>query len=231
MPINDKGRVYNGWEIARRFDIGPVMLSADATDGSVVIDVHDALQVAATIGVHEFYETNLTGANNDISWIARVPGASSLSIEYIDPSANDAVLAVSYATNVITVDLATDGTGTITSTANQIIAAANAVEAVKSRVVPRLKGADTGAGVVTALGAQALSANAGSLTLDVKLQTSFDKTNWLDVAAFAQLATVGSQRQLFGPLAPYANWYINVGGSTPLFAFSILDSRVRWART
>lgn len=228
MPTSDKGRQYNAPEAARRFEVAPHILSADGDGAS--IDVHDAYLLHATLGVHEFFQTSLTGANNDLNWIARAPGASSLSVEYIDPSANDAELAVSFASNTITVDLATSGVGAITTTANDIIAAVAASSSVKSKVVVSKKGADTGAGVVTAMSAQALNANAGSLTLDVKLQTSFDKSAWIDVKAFSQIATVGSQRMLFGPLGPYARWSYDVGGSGPIFAVSILDTKVRWAR-
>ena len=229
MPATDRGRQYQAPEKATRFDVAPRMLNADA-DGATIV-VHDALSLDATLGVHEFYETSLTGTNNDISWIATTPGASSLSIVYVDPSAANAALSVSYATNTVTVSLATNASSAITTTANQIIAAVRASTAVSKYVYPVLKGADTGAGVVTALSSQALNANAGGLTLDVKLQYSLDGSNWVDKpGAFAQLATVGTDRKLFGPLGTYARWVWDVGGSGALFAVSISNSKVRWAR-
>lgn len=229
MPATDRGRAYQSPEVASRFNIAPYILTADADGASIV--VHDALSLDATLGVHEFYETSLTGSNNDIAWIAQTPGASSLSVEYIDPSAASASLSVEYDSNVVTVNLATNASSAITSTANQIIAAVRASTAVSKYVYPVLKGSDTGAGVVTALSAQALDANGAGLTLDVKLQYSLDGSNWYDKpGAFPQQSTVGSSRQLFGPLGTYARWVWDVGGTSPKFAVSISGSKVRWAR-
>ena len=229
MPATDTGRAYQAPERASRFELRPFILTAD-TDGSRVV-VHDALTLDATLGVHEFYETSLTGSNNDIAWIATTPGASSLSIEYLDPSAASASLSVAYATNTVTVNLATNASSAITTTANDIIAAVRASTAVSKYVYPVLVAANTGAGVVTAMSSQALNANGGGLTLDVKLQYSLDGTNYVDgPGSFAQQSTVGSDRKLFGPLGTYARWVWDVGGSGPKFAVSISSAKVRWAR-
>lgn len=229
MPRTDTGRQYQAPERASRFEIAPRMLNADLNGAS--INTHDAITLDATLGIHEFFETALTGTNNDISWIARVPGASSLSVVYTDPSAANASLSVSYATNVVTISLATNASSAITTTANQIIAAVNASQSVKNQVAAVLKGSDDGTGVVTALSSSALAANAGGLTLDVTLQYSLDGSNWFaKPGAFPQQSTVGSSRQLFAPLGTYSRWVLDVGGSGALFAVSIQGCKARWAR-
>jgi hypothetical protein len=69
--------------------------------------------------------TNLTGSNNDLVWIEkRSIYTGTASVEYVDPSANNSPLSVtvSYPSKKLTVNLATDGSGNITTTANDIIA-------------------------------------------------------------------------------------------------------------
>ncbi len=57
---------------------------------------------------------------------ARGPGGNSIRIRHVNPGANNAALAVSVSGNDITVSLATDGVGALTSTGAQIVAAINA---------------------------------------------------------------------------------------------------------
>lgn len=97
--------------------------------------------------------TNLTGSNNDLTFTAVTAGADGddISIEYVDPSANSAALSVDVTGDAIAVNLATNGSGTITSTASQVKAAIEASAAASALVTVALKTGNTGAGVVTAL--------------------------------------------------------------------------------
>ena len=65
-------------------------------------------------------------ANDAIVYTSTTPGddtASRTSVAHIDPAANDAVLSVVMTGKAIVVNLATDGGGTITSTAADVAAA------------------------------------------------------------------------------------------------------------
>lgn len=99
------------------------------------------------------YSTNLTGSNNDLTFTAVTAGADGddITIAYIDPSANSATLSVDVTDTDIVVNLATNGSGAITSTANQVKAAIQAKAEAAALVSVALKTGNTGAGVVTAL--------------------------------------------------------------------------------
>ena len=103
--------------------------------------------------------TNLTGANNDLTFTAVTSGAAanSITIRYVDPAAAGAALSVSVSGNAITVNLATDGSSVITSTAAEIDAAIDALPAAAALVTPANKAANDGSGVVTAMSATALA--------------------------------------------------------------------------
>jgi len=101
--------------------------------------------------------TALAGDNNDLVFTAKFP-FTNIKIEYIDPSANSAVLGLGLSkANTITVNLATSGAGAITTTANDILALINTNAVSKDMVSAALKGTDTGATAVTALTATALA--------------------------------------------------------------------------
>ena len=70
------------------------------------------------------------------------------------------------------------------------------------------------------------AASGTSPTLDVKLETSSDGTNWYTVAAFAQKTGISSERKGFAPLDDYARWTWTVGGTTPNFTFAIAVSEL-----
>jgi hypothetical protein len=97
--------------------------------------------------------TNLTGAQNDLTFTAVNSGAAgnAVHIVYVDPAGNDAVLGVVVAGSVITVNLATSGIGAITSTAAQVRTAILASAPAALLVGVALKAANDGTGVVTAL--------------------------------------------------------------------------------
>jgi len=116
--------------------------------------------VAATLS------TNLTGTNNDLTFTAVTAGTggNSVTVSYVDPSANNASLSVSVLGTAITVNLATDGGGLITSTATLVRAALIASTPAAALITPTLKTGNDGTGVVTALAATALSGGAAAPT-------------------------------------------------------------------
>lgn len=103
--------------------------------------------------------TALTGNNNDLDFTAATAGAdgNDITIRYVDPAANSQALAVSVVGSAITVSLATDGAGVITSTAAQVDAAIDALPAAAALVTPANKAGNDGTGVVTAMAAAALT--------------------------------------------------------------------------
>lgn len=117
--------------------------------------------------------TELTGDNNDLVFTAQdaYKGAvgNNIQVAYIDPGAADAALSVDVdglgtADNpfVINVSLATDGTGTITSTAAQVQAAIEAHADASVLVSVANAAGNDGSGVVTAMAATALAGGTDS---------------------------------------------------------------------
>lgn len=100
--------------------------------------------------------TGVVGSDNALTWDAvnAGSGGNNIRIHIKNPYANDAVLAVSVATagdiSTITVSLATDGAGAITSTAADVDAAIAADTAAAALVAVDDTDTSTGLGVVTA---------------------------------------------------------------------------------
>jgi hypothetical protein len=75
-------------------------------------------------------------------------GGNDLTAQLKDPGAANAPLSVAVAGNAITVNLATDATGKVTSTAAQVVSAVNASPAASALVTATLYRTNAGAGVV-----------------------------------------------------------------------------------
>lgn len=90
-----------------------------------------------------------------ITVTARQPGiaGNSVQIVLIDPSGASQELSVSVSSSAVNVSLATDGTGEITSTASEIVAAINADEEASALVVA----SGTGSSAVDAVAATSLT--------------------------------------------------------------------------
>ena len=103
--------------------------------------------------------TALTGTNNDLKYTAREAGVggNSITVRYVDPAGNNAALSVTVAGTAITVNLATNGSGTITSTAAQVAAAIAAKQQASVLVDVENAAGNDGTGVVTALAATPLT--------------------------------------------------------------------------
>ncbi|MEY2653631.1 MAG: B-type flagellin [Pseudomonadota bacterium] len=121
----------------------------------------DAAQSAANV--------NPTGDDNGLTFTAREYGAGGdqISVAYVDPSANSQSLSVSVAGKSIVVLLATNGGGTITSTAAQVKAGVEASSAASELVTVAIMTSDTGtgddgSGVVTAMASTSLASGAGT---------------------------------------------------------------------
>lgn len=118
--------------------------------------------------------TALAGTNNDLLYTAQKKGPrgndltiayvqrAAVSIVYVDPGAINQVLAVSVLDRAITVRLATDGAGAITSTAAQVDAAIAAFAAADALVTAVNAPANDGTGIVTAMASTPLVS--GTLT-------------------------------------------------------------------
>jgi hypothetical protein len=103
--------------------------------------------------------TSLAGANNDLTFTAKPVGiiGNTVSVRYVDPLGIDKTLSVTVSVNAITVNLATDGLGAITSTAALIKAAIEASSAANALVEITYPTGNDGSGIVTAMSAVTLS--------------------------------------------------------------------------
>lgn len=92
-------------------------------------------------------------ADNEVTYTAKSAGTggNAIRVAYTDPAAASAALAVSVVGNDITVALATDAAGAITSTALDVRDAVNAHAGASALVAAALPGTTTGAGVVAAV--------------------------------------------------------------------------------
>lgn len=125
--------------------------------------------VAPLSGSQATLSRNPAGDDNALTFTAVKYGAEGnrISIAYVDPAANSQSLAVSVDGYAITVSLATNGGGTITSTAAQVKAAIEASAPAAALVTCTINTADSGSaddgtGVVTALAAANMTGGVGS---------------------------------------------------------------------
>jgi len=94
---------------------------------------------------------NMTNATADLTYTAVGTGTdtNSINVTHVDPGANDADLAVSVFVKTITVSLATDGSGTIISTAAEVKAAVNAH--AEASLLATCEDEGAGSGIVNAV--------------------------------------------------------------------------------
>lgn len=224
MPVDEQGQWYNPADYYAAASAPPQVLSTTTTLPDFASG--SAEDIEATLAAHAYLRTALAGADNDVDWVAMVPGASALTVAYVNPGTNNAALSVAKSGNAITVNLATGPAGAITTTANDIVAAARASADVSPYVRASVAAGNTGAGVVIALAATGLG-NWAASTLDVKLQISADQAaTYYDSpeGAFAQLTGTGSavQSRSYADLGDRARWVATVTGTV---AFSIVARR------
>lgn len=112
-----------------------------------------------------------TNANSDITCRERTPGQAP-TVALTDPSAINQILAVAVSGKAIDVSLATDGAGTITSTAALVIAALNANAAATALIsAEKAEGADTG--VVEAITAAPLTGGSAAGQVRTVFESGF----------------------------------------------------------
>jgi hypothetical protein len=119
------------------------------------------------------------GTNDQLTFTAVPYGAAGndISIEYVDPVADDAELTVVVDGNSIVFNLATDSGGVITTTADDIKTALLASAEASALVTAADSGGDDGSGVVDAVAADVTAGGAGN--------TLFEVTGDVAVALFA----------------------------------------------
>lgn len=118
------------------------------------------------------------GANDDVTFtdVRTGTNAQSVNVRFVDPAANSSALGITTGldgsgNHLITVSLATDSSGNITTTASQLASFLNtdsSAGAVAARALVSASASGTGAGVVAARSAAALTASSGSDVLVLK---------------------------------------------------------------
>lgn len=148
---------------------------------------------------------NPAGDDNGLTYTAVDYGAAgnAITVRYVNPAANDADLGVVVAGSAITVNLATDGGGAITSTAADVLAAIEGSAPAAALVVPTIYAADAGvaddgSGVVTAIAATNLAGGAdgtgagtilpGGLNIDTTNGVPYRNSGTTAVPAWTALA-------------------------------------------
>lgn len=103
--------------------------------------------------------TSLTGTNNDLVFTAKDTSldGNNITVRYVDPADNSQALLVKVDGQAITVYLATNSGGTITSTAAHVKAAIDAHPLASALVSVANAASNDGTGVVTALSATNLA--------------------------------------------------------------------------
>lgn len=141
-------------------------LSSMATQFPSLLMAGNGAPVAA---VRATATVNPAGDDNGLVYTARQYGAggNTIAVQYVDPAGNSKALSVRVEENLIRVSLATNGGGTITSTAAQVKAAIEASAQANALVSIAIMTADTGtaddgSGVVTAMARTTLSGGAGT---------------------------------------------------------------------
>lgn len=108
-------------------------------------------------------EVDLGAGDAEIEVMARAAGAdgNDITVELDDPGGNNQALAVSVAGTVITVSLATDGGGAITSTNTEVVEAINAHAEASALVMASLASTAVASTTVAAVAATSLAGGAG----------------------------------------------------------------------
>jgi len=134
----DSQDVNNGTRPIRNVNMGVIGLVCTAPN-----------TVAAAIAK---LDVGVVADNNAITVTANASGVpgNNLAVLFKDPRTNSSALAVSISSSVITVSLATDAAGIITSTADQVIAAIAASAQASLMITASNTSTSTGVGVMTA---------------------------------------------------------------------------------
>ena len=229
MPVGKNGQWYSDPVEAVAADLSYVHRdAADTTTYAFDSEGFDTL--LAALMTHEFYASALTGADNDMVFVARASNTSDLTITLVDPSANNASLSVSRSGSPpwdIVVNLATGVAGAITSTASEVMEAINSDQDSAPYMHAMLLAGNDGTGEVTALTKKSLADWTGtSPNVTVSLETSVDGTNWYAVGtAFSAKTGVGANEgRAFAGLGSSCRWKSVMTGSGGLGAVFSIDA-------
>ena len=131
----------------------PIQTVRSSVIGIVGTAPNSQAEVKATLA------TGVVASDNALTWTSKLTGVNgnNTSVKLVDPGSNSAALAVAVASGAITVSLATDATGAITSTAGDVAAAVAENETANALVGVDDTGASDGTGVVAATRAAFLS--------------------------------------------------------------------------
>ncbi len=134
---------------------------APDNDGTGVVAAMSETNLAYN-GRQADLDTALSGADNDFVVTANAFGTSgnNITLTLSDPGAPSQPLSVTVAGNDITVSLATNAQGVITSTASDVVSALNSSAAASALVSAALAPGNDGTGVVTAMSQTNLSGGA-----------------------------------------------------------------------
>lgn len=94
MPHNSNGVFYQDPVAISAGSLTPQIINADVSLPATPFSFESARDAFAQLDTHEFLVTALTGANNDLAFIARLPGDQNLAVRFVDPGANNATLSV-----------------------------------------------------------------------------------------------------------------------------------------
>jgi hypothetical protein len=94
MPVDINGTFYPDSAGLSEASLSPQLITASVSLPATPFSFGPARDIDATLNIHDFATTALTGPNNDLTFFARTPGAQTIAIRYVDPSANNAALSV-----------------------------------------------------------------------------------------------------------------------------------------
>lgn len=159
---------FGPYAISARFQVNvSVGTVTDSIDNSTTSILNSLLRSISGDPINATQATLVidpTGTNNSLTYTSVEYGAApnDIYIEYDDPGANNATLAVSVVNRKIFVSLAIGAAGAITSTAALIATAIAANPASTALVTVVNTAANDGTGVVTAMATAAMTGGAGT---------------------------------------------------------------------
>ena len=144
--VNSDDLIVQGYEIDQATGslgaINDINVASSSSPPSATTQMNIILNLDADIDESRL-TVNSSNADSDVTLYASTAGSAgnNISIAFVDPAANSAALSVNVVGNAVTVNLATDAAGAITSTALQV---SNAINAATNLVVANYQGAGTG---------------------------------------------------------------------------------------
>jgi hypothetical protein len=125
------------------------------------------------VGTGATLATGTEGGNNGLTWTARAPGTTTVTVELDDPTAASATLSVTVTGAAIKVNLATSALSAVTSTAAEVLAAIANSTAASALVSVAHTGDSTGASAVAVVAASPLTG--GTVLAATKYQVNLTR--------------------------------------------------------